>query len=326
MQELDPVSALLRKGFDFNIQPTLLGQCTHYHEALCYSGKAISDPRSKDIASLLGLLVDSAKGGFKFTDQTWTDFKQRVNLPQSLTKPAYRDPSKCEPRSDSIIDSLVFKVAKNVTAKALAQFSERFKDATDWDDDLNCVWKSEDKQAQKDPALKAVLAKLGADLRSLNDFWVKNAHHKDPDEARPSYSSEASFKARVDQTRTRFLAIAPLEDAGCAMADRWAQDQGSTKGAWTRLKASALYKRFHNRRMFVWSVAGKELMELKVLARGKAPNVVEELWRFYKLDTRLMRRLEGREFGRVTDRVDAEAAEEEQQWGEGFGEYVLPEE
>ncbi|MCJ1473561.1 hypothetical protein MMC13_002212 [Lambiella insularis] len=324
LQKPDPVSAFLHKGFEFNIQPTLLGVCTHYHEAHCYWGASINHPLSKDLASLLGLLVDSAKGGFMFTFEDWNDFKSSIGLRQSHFKPAYRNPTEAEPRPDSIIDRLVFVVAKDVRDKVLGRFSERFKDATDWDDDLNSVWKAEEALAPKHTPVHEVFTDLRARLKELYKFWAENSYHQNPDEGRPSRSTDASFKARVEQIREQFLAIQPLARPDCPMVKRWAEDQGSTKGAWSRLKASALYKQFWKYGDFIWYVAGKELMELKVLARGKASSVVEEIWRVYKLDTKLMKRLEGSECGRAAD--SAEVVEDDYGWDEDFEEFALPEE
>ena len=280
----------------------------------------ISSPHAKNLAVLLGYLVDSAKGGFIFTEDTWKQFRTRNRLPMNPPAPAYK--SGITPRHiEHIIDRLVFFIAKNVIDSALSQFSERFHDATDWDDDLNAVWKAEEEAARRDPPLKAILADLRARLDDLHAFWARNVHIKDPDEARPSRNDEISFKARLEQVRARFLAIPPLPDSPHAMAVRWARNEGSTRGAWARLKASALFKLFYKRGRFVWWAAGPELVELKILARGRASSVVEELWRVYRVDARLVKRIEGNEVGRGV--LPAELSEEDEEWGDGYAEYPL---
>ncbi|MCJ1401803.1 hypothetical protein MMC11_005020 [Xylographa trunciseda] len=324
----DYISSFLSRGFEFNIQSPILGMCTAYHESLCYRYMPISNDQAKNLAVLLGFLVDSAKGGFIFTEEIWKQFRAANGLPMNPKQPAYKSgtpPSRVE----HIIDRLVFVIAKKVIDTALSQFSERFKDANDWDDDLNAVWKAEDEASARDPHLKRILVDLRVRLDELHAFWARNAHIKDPDEARPSRNDETSFRARLDQVRERFLAIQPLHDHNPhAMAVRWAHDAGSTKGAWTRLKASALFKMFHTRGKFVWYVAGHELVELKILARGRAASVVEELWRAYKVDARLVKRIEAHEVGRggpvAADLVEEE--EEEEEWGGGFADYPSLEE
>ncbi|MCJ1285441.1 hypothetical protein MMC26_004781 [Xylographa opegraphella] len=317
----DYISAFLRRGFDFNIQSPMLGMCTAYHESLCYYYMPINNPQAKNIAVLLGYLVDSAKGGFIFTDEIWKEFRARNGLPMIPKTPAYR--SGTPPRRiEHIIDRLVFVIAKKVIDTALSQFSERFKDATDWDDDLNAVWKAEEEAATRDPQLKRILVDLRARLEDLQAFWARNAHIKDPDECR-SRGNETSFRARLDQVRERFLAIQPLQDSPYVLAARWALDEGSTKGAWTRLKASALFKLFYTRGKFVWYVAGKELVQLKILACGRASSVVEELWRVYRLDARLLKRIEANHAARSVLPAELGGGDDDDEWGDGFAEYPV---
>ncbi|MCJ1394492.1 hypothetical protein MMC18_007370 [Xylographa bjoerkii] len=320
----DYTSSFLSKGFDFNIQSPILGMCTVYHESLCYRFMSISNPQAKNLAVLLGFLVDSAKGGFIFTEDIWKQFRANNGLPINPQPPAYKSGE--PPRKiDHIIDRLVFVIAKKVIDTALSRFSERFKDANYWDDDLNAVWKAEDQAASREPYLKKILVDLRTRLEELQAFWACNAHIKDPVELRPSRNDEDSFRARLEQVRERFLAIQPLQNSPHAMAARWASDAGSTKGAWARLKASALFKLYHTRGRFVWYVAGKELVELKILARGRASSVVEELWRVYRVDARLVKRIQGNEAVRSV--LPAELGEdEEEEWGDGFAEYPLHEE
>ncbi|MCJ1438921.1 hypothetical protein MMC27_008311 [Xylographa pallens] len=320
MNSPDYISRFLSRGFDFNIQSAVLGMCTTYHESLCYRSMPISNPQAKNLAVLLGYLVDSAKGGFIFTEDIWKQYRAHHRLPMNLPPPAYR--SDITPRRvEHIIDRLVFVIAKKVIDSALSQFSERFKDATDWDDDLNAVWKAEEEAASRDPHLKNILVDLRARLDDLQAFWARNVHIKDPDEARPSRNDENSFKARLEQVRERFLAIQPLRDSPHPMAARWARNEGSTRGAWARLKASALFKMFYTRGKFMWWAAGKELVELKILARGRASSVVEELWRVYRVDARLVKRIEGNEVGKGG--LPVELGEEDEEWGDGYGEYPL---
>ncbi|MCJ1246805.1 hypothetical protein MMC30_004014 [Trapelia coarctata] len=330
----DHISRFLRKGFEFSIQPHMLGMCTAYHEALCYHNRSIAFPIAKDIAILLGRLVDSAKGGLLFTEQTWIDFKRKQGLPLTLVKPAYKKNSSSQP-TNHIIDRLVFHIAKGVSERALGEFSKQFESARDWDDDLNAVWKAEDERSKSDASLKTVLVDLRAQLESLHGFWTSNCAHVEADEFRPSRSnpSETSLKARVEQTRERFLAIQPPTSSRSAIVDRWRKDDGSTRDAWTRLKASALWNRYYKCGKFAWNVCGKELGELKLLGRGGGRCVGEELWVHYRLDARSVKKLEAAEAakgtgseGLVGDGDGEEEGEEEfggwdDDWLEGMMDY-----
>ena len=299
----DYVSEFLRKGFEFNIQPQMLGVCSVYHESLCYSLASINHKAAKDIGSLLGLLVDSAKGGFIFTNDAWTQFRQKMGLPMRLPKPAYKDKN-APPRlpKRNLIDNLVFNVAKGTTAKALTQFTKRFEGASRWDHDLNAVYKAEDEVSRRDPILKSVLGNLRAELEGLFTFWTKHAYGEQLHDGHVPHRGETTFKARIEQLRDRFLALEPAAAQTTDpkpplnhITDRWAKDDGSVKGAWLRLKASMLWNKYHTRGKFIWYVAGKELGELKLLGRGKARGVGEDLFWAYKLDSKMVRRAKDRD-------------------------------
>ena len=316
MHSPDYLSEFLRKGFEFNLRTPLLGLCANYHEALCYSRKSISFPLAQDIAALLGHLVDSAKGGLDFTEETWARFKDNNNLPKRQDPPAYKDKAEGRP-TNHIIDHLVFNVAKAISEKALSEFSKRFEDAGDWDDDLNAVWKAEDQEAQHDSALKIVFRKLRTDLEELFEFWCTRR-------------TGVSFQAKVEQARQRFLGIQPVQDSKSQMVKRWAKDEGSTKGSWLRLKASMLWNKYHRCGRFVWYVCGKELGELKVLGKEAGHSIVEDLWRVYKLDGKAAKKIlestaQGVEdgVGRVIDGESDGSEDEFGDWGDSFDEGMI---
>ena len=308
----------------------MLGICTDYHQALCYHRHSIDFPLAKDIAILLGRLADSAKGGLLFTEQVWNDFKRQKKLHLRLAQPAYKENSKSQP-TDHIIDRLVFHVAKGVSERALSAFSKKFDGAVDWDDDLNAVWKAEDERSKSDVSLKAILLDLRAQLESLYDFWNSNCTCVEAEEFRPARfnPSESSLKARAEQMRERFLAIQPLASSHSAIADRWRKDDGSTKGAWTRLKASALWNRYHKGK-FAWYVCGKELGELKMLGRKGGICVAEELWVHYRLDPRSVKKLEAAQAAKGTGSEalveDGDEEEEFGKWDDGWVEGMFDDE
>jgi len=96
------------------------------------------------------------------------------------------------------------------------------------------------------------------------------------------------------------------------MIDRWISDTGSTRGAWLRLKASTLWNRYYRAGKFVWFVCGKELGELKVLGRGKANFLVEELYCSFKLDANAVRKFRA---GEETKGVEVGEEEREDEFG-----------
>lgn len=282
---------------------------------------------AKNIAILLGRLVDSAKGGLLFTEEVWNEFKRKNHLQYHLPKPAYKDKLHSEP-TNHIIDRLVFTVANGVSKRALGAFTKRFEDASYWDDDLNAVWKAEDERSKSDATVKEVLDDLRTHIDSLHHFWSTNCTRAQADEFRPSRSnpSEASLNARIEQTRERFLAIQPLASNCSAIVDRWRKDDGSTKGAWARLKASVLFQRYCKYGKFPWYACGKELGELKMLGREGGRCVAEELWVHYKLDPRSVKKLEAAEAAKETGSEgfegDVDVDEDEEKFGEWDDEWA----
>ena len=310
----DFTSRFLKHSFDFNIQFGMLGICTHYHDALCYRNNSIDKPIAKDIAVLLGHLVDSAKGGLIFPPKTWDEFRRNHNLPLQLPKPAYKS-RKGKPSMDNIIDCLVLK-AKTIRQGALANFNKHFQDASPWDEDLVSIWKAEDKLAGKDPALRAVLQDLVAQIEVVYNFWTANCRTgDDEDETHPKKSNGISFTALAEQTRDKFLAIRPLKSSSHPMAVRWRSDEGSCSTAWLHLKASTLFQRTYRfgSHSFPWYVCGKELGEIKVRARGSGHAIVDELYVPYRLDAKMVKRLERRKDVDTVVEEDEEFGDEEWQ-------------
>ena len=315
----DRHSVFLHKGFEFNLRPRMLGICTTYHERLCYHQKSIDDPIVKNIAVLLGYLVDSAKGGLDFTGQTWSDFLLRLRLPKRLPIPAYRSKGESRP-SKHVVDRLVFEVAKVVVEKALESFTKHFaKTAVDWDDDLVHLWKQEIEEGKSDPALKVIHSDLLAKLLKVRDYWGANAQGKISMDGEDSWTGKTPFKEVVEQARELFLQIKPLQSSTHPTAKRWAKEDYG--GQWTKIKASALFWQWHAG-AFPWYVAGKELGAMKVeRSPGGGARMVGELHVAMKLDGRFATSREdyvGAEGAGDGGEVAGEDAEEESVWDEFF--------
>lgn len=292
-----------------------------YHERLCYhQKKSIDDPVAKNIAVLLGNLVDSAKGGLEFTEQTWSVFLLRNRLPRRLSTPAYKDNGRSRP-TNHVIDRLVFEVAKVVVEKALENFTKRFAEtAVDWDDDLVFLWKQDVEEGKGDPALKAIQTDLIAKLSKVRDYWGLHAQGRTSMDGDDGWKGKIPFKEVVAQARELFLQIQPLESSNHPFAKRWARDDQS--GHWSKLKASALFWHWHWG-AFPWCVVGKELGAMKVeRSSSGGARIVNELHVAMKMDGRFAITREeyfGAEGGGEGEGVGVgDDAEEESIWDEFF--------
>ena len=290
----DYTNMFLRHAFSFNLQASMLGICTLYHESYCYHLNTMDSPQAVSMALLLGNLVDSAKGGFQFDEAKWTAYLKENGLSRTLSKPAYKDRQKAKP-TDHLIDHLVFVVAKRAREKALSEFDKHFVDVSARDDDLLRIRNEELNQAKTNIPLAQVLKNLETDLIPINTFWRKNARPEDADEdIRPRKSGVLSFRTIVETVRADFVSLKPRldETPPTETSDRissWQHDHaGGRSSYWDLLKASVAFHHYFQT-SFIWHMAGIELGEIKATARGRGTYrvVVGEVFDALKLDRRV---------------------------------------
>ena len=289
----DYTGRFLRHAFNLNLQMNMLGICSQYHEAYCYRTRAIDSPQALSIGVLLGNLVDSAKGGFKFDEAKWAAFKKKNKLPMTLPKPAYKDKNKEKP-TEHLIDHLVFVTAKNTREDVLRKFTEHFQEVSPRDDDLFRIRNEAHEEAKSNKDLAKILANLEVGLRTINTYWKQHVRvDQDDDDTRPTTKSDASsFRTVVERCREDFLRLLPTLDAP-PTSDRiaiWQRDHSAGRAShWDLLKASLAFYRYFSS-TFVWYVAGVELGEIKAMARGRGTYraVVGEVFEAFKLDPKVV--------------------------------------
>lgn len=321
-------SAFIRHGFDFNLQFSMLGTCTHYHEAYCYSKDSINTAEAQEMAQLLGLLVDSAKGGFIFGESNWVNYLKMRKLPRNLAKPAYRDPNKERP-TNHLIDRLVFVIAKRVRHETLSDFAEHFMNVPSWDTELTRIQNEEAEEMKKDPEYLALMRALTAAIERIYVYWRQNVRRDIDDDfggTKPTKQSgtDQSFRAVVETCRSDFLAIAPTatEFKGEPESDRIRQWQiQHSKGQfshWDLLKASVAFSKHHTK-PFLWHMAGIELGEIKATAKGRGTyrTVVDSVFNAMKIDGKAVDGIKRREDLGRDDGVDLVGEVDEND--DGFG-------
>ena len=294
----DYVDQIVHRGLDFNLQPNMLGICSLYYERYCYHDNAIDSEPAIQIAALLGHLVDSAKGGYIFDNRMWTDYLKKHNLPMNLTEPAYKDRN-ARP-TKHLIDHLVHVTAKNIKDDVLKKFSEHFQDVSDRDDDLFRLRTEAVEEAKGNKELAQVLDNLKIGLKTIKDFWIRHAHVED-DEAvyATRKSNPLPFSSLVERCREDFLNLAPTLDSP-PTSDKiatWQRDHAAGRSTyWDLLKASVAFYH-HSKGTFVWHVAGVELGEIKVTARGRGTYrpVDEKVYKVTKVNPKAVDRVLRRE-------------------------------
>ena len=298
----DFTSKFLHHAFDCNLRVNMLGQCTAYHEAMCYHGTSIGDESATAIAFLLSQLVDRPKNGIIFDEPQWYTYLKRNGL-KPCKKPAYKDKANAKPKDTNLIDKLVFVVAKSVREDVLGKFARHFENVGTQDEDLVRLYITEkdSEEAKSGQPLSAVLFDLKNQLVKIWDYWRRNATHDDAKEQPTTVvrrGDNISFRALVEQCRADFLAIEPLALESNPVTKRWKRerDQKQKHGGlayWDLLKASFVYYEWHKSgNRFPWHIAGIELGELKATAGGKGSYriVKEDMFEAFKLDNKIVKR------------------------------------
>ena len=329
LQVPDYISLFLRHSFNFNLQANMLGACTNYHEAMCYHENGIQSKHATNITVLLGLLVDSAKGGFKFDELKWAAYLNKHGLRKGYDTPAYKDKGTRRPK-DNLIDDLVFKVAKKVREDALGKFDLHFKDAASWDNQLVQLRNREVEEAKQDPSLERAIQHILASVQKIYDFWTIHIRIvDDEEELRPGKKDNGlSFASVVHKCREDFLGIMPFadqtaKDLASPLLKRWIREQEAGKtGHWSLVKASVAFHR-HHKTTFIWHIAGIELGEIKATANGRGTYrpVVIGVFEAFKLDGKLVDGIRGRgaEDVEMVEGLDGDVEGDED--GDEFGEW-----
>jgi len=278
----------------------------------------IKTPQAIAIAVLLGSLVDSAKGGYKFDDAKWSEYLMKNGLRRNLSKPAYKDRNKAKP-TNHLIDHLVFVTARETREEVLKSFANHFKDVSPRDNDLFRIRNEAAEEAKSSRPLAQILKNLESDLKTINTYWRQHVKvDQDDEDIRPTNKPDSpTFRTVVERCREDFLKLAPTLDASSTdpISDRissWHRDHARGRSChWDLLKASVAF--YHNHKStFIWHIAGVELGEIKAMARGRGwyRVVVGEVHEAFKLDPRVVdgarRRemrdlMEGEEGGKLGD-------------------------
>ncbi|KAG8529683.1 uncharacterized protein KY384_005164 [Bacidia gigantensis] len=261
-------------GFEFNLQPSLLGTCSNYHQSLCYQRKCINSPEAIEIANLLGLLVDSGKGGFIFSEAKWSQYLKSKGLKKTLKRPAYKslDPANS---NKHFIDHLMFTVARKASEDALKTFDQKFSNAHTRDQDLLAAYEERIEDSKDEAGFSDTLRHVGNELELIMDTWKRNTRLKDSDKQKlgaPAEDTGERFRAAVISCRQMFCDIAPIPpDSIISFSptiQNWAREHARGQSLdWPYLKALIAFKRFHQTNM-IWHIAGLELAEIKARSKG----------------------------------------------------------
>ncbi|KAI9822511.1 MAG: hypothetical protein M1827_000230 [Pycnora praestabilis] len=289
LRHIPSYTEFLRRSFDFNMQPNLLGLCTVFHETICYHKNSIVFPGATTLATLLGLLVDKAKQGYIFTDQTWKAFLSRTNdlKDPRQSKPAYKN--KDAKPTQHIIDHLLFKVAKSIIETTFIKFWKGYENVPTYDEDLIRPWKEAERGATTDPEIGKVLVRLKKDIDGVFAFW--RDHQRSNSGSSPN---DIPFSTLVESCSEIYKRILPAESTH-SLVSYWIEGANiKAINEWTKLRASCTFSMYHKRGDFVWWVAAEDLGEIKATRDGNCHSVINALYMAYKLDSGYVRKMQSK--------------------------------
>ncbi|KAJ5360591.1 RNA-dependent RNA polymerase eukaryotic-type [Penicillium concentricum] len=304
MASLKSTEHFLESVFAFNLNLSSLGRCTVEHEKLAYD-ESVDSPKAKELACLLGHLVDGRKGGVHLSEQAWKEYRKTVS-PRQRALPAYRDTDR-KYNPSNIVDFLKFKVARSELRRILSGLNEAFPEndiQNQLDNDLIRPW-SEAEEASKSNSehtqeLKDTLAEVRKSIEDLYKQW--NQGH-------PASTGD-DFSAISRQAAENAGALAPPSSGNHPLIHTWQ----NSRNEWRRLIASYGYRRCPNSR-FILHAFGETLCEIKASV-SPSRLVTNEVIACYRVNQKMVAHLTANEL--PVDGVDDAEEYEEYEDGEAI--------
>ncbi|OQE12430.1 hypothetical protein PENVUL_c001G06321 [Penicillium vulpinum] len=293
MASLDSTEDFLESVFAFNLNLSNLGRCTAEHEKLAYE-ESVDHPKAKELACLLGHLVDSRKGGVHLSEQAWKKYRKTVS-PRQRELPAYRNPER-KWNPSNIVDYLKFNVAQSELRRILSGLNEAFPEndvENKLDEDLIRPWneaneasKSKSEYAQE---LRDTLAEVRRSIDELYKQW--NQGH--------SASTSREFSLMARQAAESAAALEPPHTGRHPLIHTWQ----NSRSEWKRLIASYAYRRCPNSR-FILHAFGETLCEIKASV-SPSRLVTNEVITCYRVNQKMVAHLTANELpGDESDDAD----------------------
>jgi hypothetical protein len=298
---IDRTTIFLRECFKFNMQRSMLGICTVFKEHVCYTQQKHDTPELLYLNTLLSYLVDQWKNGYLFTDDDWTEFKDKV-VRFTPVLPKYKK-DELDPNADHIIDRLKY-VADRAVDKALTDLQKENPNVPRWDSDLVVFYKWAKEKGASEPQWKELLSQLDQDIRDVKSQWGV-LWGKQPRDRYGDMSDEAmgKYMSLIDGVYPTFQAILPKVDTPLTQALLPSCLPDQELSDWALLRASALFMSYatnKNRiKRFPFCIAGRELARLKTMyAGGGIPHAVtRSMYAMLKPDGAYVKRARARVVG-----------------------------
>lgn len=293
MSDIQSREEFWQRAFTFNLTLSNLGRCTVEHEKISYE-ESIDSHKAKELACLLGHLVDGRKGGVHLSEQAWQQYRKRIS-PRARELPAYRNPDR-RYNPTNIIDYLKFRVASRQRDTVLRQLERHFPEtaiARHRDEDLIRPWNEAWELAQRDKEEGGDLhAKLSLTLREFNSLklqWSRSFSGESDISTTSSTTMSREFTPMAREAAERAKAIPPPNHGDHPLLHTWRHDPD----AWLRVLASCAYKQYPEA-SFVIHAFGETLCQIKARTMP-ARTVTNEILACYRFNQKAASQLMARE-------------------------------
>ena len=303
LYEVLPVDNWLEESFAFRCAPDMLGNCTVDHEKQSYAENNVDAAGVKLLADLHDYLIDAAKGGYKFDEAAYKYFllDPRIRY-KGLAVPAYKDAmengilsiSGLKPKSrspeketktasrrnlDHVVDRLFFTVIEPHINKTVRLITEEFLSSqAPWDAELYEVYRREREWGTDDRIITEEFSSLNQSLKSVYDLWIRSFTGRTIRDADAPFEDPDLYNEVLDECFTLYRNLQPLNSSH-PVVSRWSRVQvGEGPTPWSLLKASALFKLFHERSAFTFHIAGRELAYIKAVSNPQPRLMIEQFW------------------------------------------------
>lgn len=296
MSEIQSPDEFWQRVFTFNLTLSKLGRCTVEHEKVSYD-ESINSQKAKELASLLGHLVDGRKGGVHLSEQAWQQYRKRIS-PRARELPAYRNPGRrC--KTSNIIDYLKFQVAWRQRDSVLRHLERQFPEAAimrDLDEDLIRPWNEARQLARQDKAeggnLQAILDNTLREFKNLKQQW--SSSFRGENDTRREFNPQA--REAAERAKAISPPVAKLGDH--PLLHTWQHDHG----AWMRVLASCAYTEYPAA-SFVIHAFGEILCQIKA-STIPSRTVTNEILACYRFNQKAALQLTAREVPASGEEVD----------------------
>lgn len=271
--DLSTVDNFLREALRFRMEPSLLGIVSNHLEKQAYYENRVFSDRLDALCDMHDYLVDAPKQGYKFSDRDFKDYTINVLRCGNPREPAYKEAMKdCEKRErddidkktqsykhkkENILDYLYFEVIRKHDVATLEKVKTFFSKKFGEDPDPVLQYPYLHLREHGSDEVKKELDALVKSLKIVGRNWL-DIIMADEKEKKSDWYSTA-----VATCYAKYRAILPLQVDHPDIRPWLSPYLRPEYSLWEVIRASAFYAEYPNRHKLVWTVAGKQLAELK---------------------------------------------------------------